>query len=364
MYRMSLLELCAELDEKNVKDMKFLLKDVFGSRDLELAKEARDLIELLEKSGKISEGSNNYLMRLLGLSGIKRQDLVNKYFISGRLFLDQEDLQLVPPIPLFNNIIQPSSFPSQPVILRPSGGIMAPVAPMEFVAAPPLQPCQPVIPPVHVASGGGAEVLHRLADLKHQDEDVDEGRGSTESVGEETTPKESFAATMPEESFASTAPQESRASTTSSSVFEPNCTSVSADGVVLQEKANLESPHSSGAMTMTKNPISLSQTGTEKTIVESDATTKLAALTLQDPPLESALAPSALSAVDLAMADDHREDSGVFDEQLPLHPITQRVDHDRILTQIQMGFDTRQYQRTLAEPGLRGENNIVVLQTG
>ena len=360
MYRMSLLELCAELDEKNVKDMKFLLKDVFGSRDLELAKEARDLIELLEKSGKISEGSNNYLMRLLGLSGIKRQDLVNKYFISGRLFLDQEDLQLVPPIPLFNNIIQPSSFPSQPVILRPSGGIMAPVAPMEFVAAPPLQPCQPVIPPVHVASGGGAEVLHRLADLKHQDEDVDEGRGSTESVGEETTPKESFAATMPEESFASTAPRESLASTTSSSVFEPNCTSVSADGIVLQEQASQESPQSSVAMTMTKNPISL----IEKTIVESDATTKIATMTLNDLPSESAATPSAVSAVDLAMADDHREDYGVFDEQLPRHPITKRVDHDRILTQIQMGFDTRPYQRTLAEPGLTGENNIVVLQTG
>ena len=69
------------------------------------------------------------------------------------------------------------------------------------------------------------------------------------------------------------------------------------------------------------------------------------------------------SALDKFFSSVKTTDVGIFQE-LPMKAGSAEIDHDRILEQIALKCEIRGYQRILAEPGLRGENNIVVLQTG
>ena len=75
-YRKFTFFLCEQLSQNNLDSMKFLLRDLLSTRDIESVGKPEDLFVLLEQRNEL--GNDNFRLLEDLLTQIKRQDLVRK----------------------------------------------------------------------------------------------------------------------------------------------------------------------------------------------------------------------------------------------------------------------------------------------
>lgn len=75
-YRKFTFFLCEQLSQNNLDSMKFLLRDLLTTREIEGIGKPEDLFVLLEQRNELGDGNFRLLEDLL--TQIKRQDLVRK----------------------------------------------------------------------------------------------------------------------------------------------------------------------------------------------------------------------------------------------------------------------------------------------